>query len=335
MDNMCTMWIKKEELDKAAVYLRSGDVVAFPTETVYGLGADATSSQAVQGIFEAKGRPSDNPLIVHIGQLTQLDQLTPRVPQKAQQLMDKFWPGPLTIILEAYTDKIAPEVTAGLSTVGIRMPNHPLALDLIRRAGCPIAAPSANTSGKPSPTTPQHVMNDLDGKIKAIVDGGETEVGLESTVIDVTNDKYPVILRPGSISQQAIEDCIGSVETSTKLEKSSGPKSPGMKYRHYSPKQPVKIIYDDWDRQISKLLKNKEKIGILANDDVLRQFDSKVSAVYSLGSSKNVHQASKWLYSGLRAFDQMDVTVILVEAHDEEGMGIAYMNRLKKASSNE
>ncbi len=326
------MWISSEQLDRAAQLLQSKAVVAFPTETVYGLGADATSSQAIRGIYQAKGRPSDNPLIVHIAQRSQLMELTTHVPPKAQQLMDQFWPGPLTIILNVKRQAVAPEVTAGLSTIAIRMPDHAIALNLIAQAGRPIAAPSANTSGKPSPTTAQHVMDDLDGKIAAIVDGGETGVGLESTVIDLTSD-VPTILRPGGVSAEAIMSCIGPVEVASGDKQSSAPKSPGMKYRHYSPDQPVWIVETDWADTVAKLLKKGEKIGILASDDVLSQFQAEAVATYSLGAQSDVTQASQLLYSGLRALDQTEATIILVQAHPKTGLGVAYMNRLEKASS--
>lgn len=326
------MWISSEQLDRAAQLLQSKAVVAFPTETVYGLGADATSSQAIRGIYQAKGRPSDNPLIVHIAQRSQLMELTTHVPPKAQQLMDQFWPGPLTIILNVKRQAVAPEVTAGLSTIAIRMPDHAIALNLIAQAGRPIAAPSANISGKPSPTTAQHVMDDLDGKIAAIVDGGETGVGLESTVIDLTSD-VPTILRPGGVSAEAIMSCIGPVEVASGDKQSSAPKSPGMKYRHYSPDQPVWIVETDWSDVVAKLLKKGEKIGILASDDVLSQFQTEAVATYSLGAQSDVTQASQLLYSGLRALDQTEATIILVQAHPKTGLGVAYMNRLEKASS--
>ncbi|WP_347298739.1 L-threonylcarbamoyladenylate synthase [Dolosigranulum savutiense] len=326
------MWISSEQLDRAAQLLQSKAVVAFPTETVYGLGADATSSQAIRGIYQAKGRPSDNPLIVHIAQRSQLMELTTHVPPKAQQLMDQFWPGPLTIILNVKRQAVAPEVTAGLSTIAIRMPDHVIALNLIAQAGRPIAAPSANTSGKPSPTTAQHVIDDLDGKIAAIVDGGETGVGLESTVIDLTSD-VPTILRPGGVSAEAIMSCIGPVEVASGDKQSSAPKSPGMKYRHYSPDQPVWIVETDWSDVVAKLLKKGEKIGILASDDVLSQFQTEAVATYSLGAQSDVTQASQLLYSGLRALDKTEATIILVQAHPKTGLGVAYMNRLEKASS--
>lgn len=332
MDKVETMWISSGQLDRVAQLLQSEEVVAFPTETVYGLGADATSSQAIQGIYQAKGRPSDNPLIVHIAQRSQLMELTTYVPPKAQQLMDQFWPGPLTIILNVKRQAVAPEVTAGLATIGIRMPDHPLALELIRQVGRPIAAPSANTSGKPSPTTAQHVMDDLAGKIAAVVDGGETGVGLESTVIDLTSE-VPTILRPGGVSAEEIRLCIGLVKMVGVDKQEAAPKSPGMKYRHYSPEQPVWIVETDWADTVAKLLKKGEKIGILASDDVLSQFQTEAIATYSLGAQSDITQASKRLYSGLRALDKTEVTIILVQAYKKSGLGIAYMNRLEKASS--
>ncbi|HBB5410576.1 TPA: threonylcarbamoyl-AMP synthase, partial [Listeria monocytogenes] len=218
---------------EAAKLLRSGECVAFPTETVYGLGADATNQAAVQKIYEAKGRPSDNPLIVHIARREQMDPFVASYPVKAIQLMEKFWPGPLTVILPLKKDSLATNVSAGLSTVGVRMPEHPVSLALIDAANIPVAAPSANRSGKPSPTTASHVIEDLDGKIAGIIDGGATGVGLESTVIDCSLD-IPVILRPGGVTKEQIEQIIGPVDIATNNTKETEkPKAPGMKYTHY------------------------------------------------------------------------------------------------------
>lgn len=332
---MDTLWIKEQELPIAAEYLKRGHVVAFPTETVYGLGADATSSQAVKRIYTAKGRPSDNPLIVHIANRLQLEQFVASIPPHAQQLMDHFWPGPLTIIVNVLPHVLASEVTAGLSTVGVRMPDHPLARRLIELVNCPLAAPSANTSGKPSPTTAQHVKDDLDGRVKAIVDGGETGIGLESTIIDITQTP-PVVLRPGGISIEALTQCIGEVSVGIgRVTHNDPPQAPGMKYRHYSPQQPVKVIRntDHWQSVITKLLKKNEKIGILANERCVAQFCEHATATYSLGEAGDIAQASQRLYRGLRALDQSEATIILVEAYAKVGLGQAYMNRLEKAST--
>lgn len=217
-------------------------MVAFPTETVYGLGANALSDEAVNKIYEAKGRPSDNPLIVHISKMEDVDKYVEEIPEQAKKLMNAFWPGPLTVILKVKQGILSNKVTAGLPTVGIRMPNHPVALALIEASGLPIAAPSANLSGKPSPTKFQHVYKDLNGKISGIVDGGETGVGVESTVIDCT-EPIPVILRPGGTTREEIEGIIGSVGMDRQVkEEVEKPKSPGMKYTHYAPAAPMYLV---------------------------------------------------------------------------------------------
>jgi L-threonylcarbamoyladenylate synthase len=228
-------------ITEAAKLLKQQEIVAFPTETVYGLGADATSDVAINKIFLAKGRPNDNPLIVHIGDLAQLSDIVSSIPSSAQQLIDAFWPGPLTIVLPKQKH-ISDALTAGLDTVGVRMPSHPIALQLLQEVKLPLAAPSANVSGKPSPTTSKHVYDDLNGKIAGIVDGGETTVGLESTVIDCNTD-IVTILRPGSITQEDIELVIGPVQLDVALNKVEAiPKSPGLKYQHYAPNAKMSIV---------------------------------------------------------------------------------------------
>jgi len=330
-----TLWIKKDQIDIAAKLLNEGEVVSFPTETVYGLGADATNEEAVKKIFEAKGRPSDNPLIVHLSSQDQIYEYADSVPKKAEQLIDAFWPGPLTIVLGKKDNLFASTVTAGLGSVGLRMPAHEVALELISKVGKPLAAPSANISGKPSPTTAGHVYHDLNTVISAVVDGGETGVGLESTVLDMTYPNHPMILRPGGISQEDLEKVIGFVDIQTSFKETErAPKAPGMKYTHYTPDEPVWIVENNWENAITKLLNQGEKIGILANDEILNQWKHEAIAVFSLGLTKNARTASKLLYSGLRAFENTDATVILAEAHSKEGIGVAYMNRLEKASGN-
>lgn len=328
-----TLWIRSENLSKAVAYLRQGEVVAFPTETVYGLGADATNDQAVQKIYQAKGRPSDNPLIVHLYDKKQVTLFTDSIPKKAEQLMAAFWPGPLTIILPHTTDRAAKSVTAGLNTIGLRMPSHPLALELLEASDIPLAAPSANISGKPSPTSAEHVWHDLKDKVAAVVDGGETGVGLESTVIDLTNEQEPTILRPGGVSKEEIESVIGPVKMNSQfIEGDTRPKAPGMKYRHYSPDKPVYVVDNNWDYYVAKMLKSGEKIGILASDKIIHQHAESAYGVFSLGKDNDVTVASQLLYKGLRYFDDSDVTVILAQAFPKEGMGVAYMNRLEKAA---
>src|SRR5690606_22423426 len=226
----------REMIKQAAALLRQGKVVAFPTETVYGLGADARSDEAVSRIFQAKGRPSDNPLIVHIAELSQLEELVESVPPEARLLMDRLWPGPLTLVLPAKEGAVSSKVTAGLSTVAVRMPDHPVALELIRASGCPLAAPSANRSGRPSPTTARHVMDDLQGLADGVLDGGATGVGLESTVVE-TEERRMVVLRPGGISVEELRSFGVNVELDRALSvpTEAAPRSPGMKYTHYAP----------------------------------------------------------------------------------------------------
>lgn len=333
-DFVDTLWMNKDNYSQAMKYLKNGEVVAFPTETVYGLGADATNEKAVQKIFKAKGRPSDNPLIVHVASIEQAKHYVKDWPKKADQLAQHFWPGPLTIILYK-KGPLAKTVTAELNTVGIRIPDHPIAKQIIEESGLPLAAPSANSSGKPSPTSAIHVKQDLDGKIAGIVDGGETGVGLESTVLDLTDPDTPVILRPGGISKDQLEAIIGSVKLDAHLVKEEEkPKSPGMKYTHYSPKEPVWIVEKNWDYAINQMKKKGEKVGILASDEIIQQYSGEEIIAFSLGKRARPEMASHLLYKGLRAFEPTEATVILAEAYPKKGIGEAYMNRLEKAAGN-
>jgi len=334
------IWNVDKFVDKKEIYsqvvdasnlLAEGQVVAFPTETVYGLGADATSDEAVQGIFQAKGRPSDNPLIVHIATKEQLKQLVTEIPLQAERLMDAFWPGPLTIILPS-KDRVSSYVTAGLSTVGIRMPDHPVALAIIEKSGKPIAAPSANTSGKPSPTTASHVWEDLNGRIAGIVNGGPTNVGVESTVIDCTQ-LPPMILRPGSITPEMISEVIGHIEvdpsTTNKMEK---PKSPGMKYTHYAPNAQMTLVDGSQDfinKLIHKEQKNGKKVGILTTEENKTTYQADV--VIACGYRNRLETVATGLYDSIRQFNEAGVDLIFSEMFPNEGIGIAIMNRLWKA----
>ncbi|MBC1569561.1 threonylcarbamoyl-AMP synthase [Listeria sp. FSL L7-1425] len=320
----------------AAELLQNGECVAFPTETVYGLGADATNQAAIQKIYAAKGRPSDNPLIVHIARREQMDQFVASYPPKAIQLMEEFWPGPLTVILPLKKDSLAANVSAGLSTVGVRMPEHPVSLELIKTANIPVAAPSANRSGKPSPTTANHVIEDLDGKIAGIIDGGPTGVGLESTVIDCSLE-VPIILRPGGITKEQIERVIGPVDSSsnstTEAEK---PKAPGMKYTHYAPKAPVYLIEGStefWQSEINKAEAAHKKIGILATKELANKLTTN-AVIQTTGSISALDEVATSLYNGLRAFDHEDVELIFAEVYPETELGAAIMNRLEKAAGN-
>lgn len=310
------------------------EVVGFPTETVYGLGAVATNEQAVQKIFDAKGRPSDNPLIVHIGTIEEVPRYIQHVPDKAKQCMEAFWPGPLTLIMEAKPNVLAPNVTAGLSTVGLRMPNHDVALTLLRQLGQPVAAPSANRSGKPSPTEAQHVFDDMQGRIPMILDGGATGIGVESTVIDMTAD-IPTILRPGGITKEMLEAVIGEVFQPTKLQAAAKetPKAPGMKYTHYAPNAPVFLIEPNMvniEQAIAALQQKGEQVALLAP-----QTFHKTAANYFFSFGETQQDMATLLYHALRACDATNATVILATTTTEQGVGAAIMNRLEKAAGNQ
>ncbi|WP_379970676.1 L-threonylcarbamoyladenylate synthase [Ectobacillus sp. sgz5001026] len=318
------------QLQEAANLLQQGEVVAFPTETVYGLGADATNEEAVRKIFEAKGRPSDNPLIVHIADQEQLTPLVSSIPPLTQVLMEKFWPGPLTIIFPS-SNHVATRVTAGLDTVAIRMPDHPVAHALLKMAHVPIAAPSANVSGRPSPTLASHVSTDLNGKIAGIVDGGATGVGVESTVLDITSD-VPTILRPGGITREQLEEVIGPVLLDKGLQdQSQKPKAPGMKYKHYAPKSPLTIV--EGSREYVQQLASKQegkKVGILTTEENADFYQA--DQVLVCGKRADLATVAAHLYDTLRKFDEVGVDVIYSESFPREGLGNAIMNRLTKAA---
>ncbi|MFV9510393.1 L-threonylcarbamoyladenylate synthase [Tepidibacillus sp. LV47] len=317
--------------------LRRGEVIAFPTETVYGLGANAFDSDAVRKIFEAKGRPSDNPLIVHIAALEQLDELVTHVDEKSRLLMERFWPGPLTILFPR-KGKIS-ELVTSLPTVAIRMPDHPIALAIIKAAQIPIAAPSANRSGKPSPTKAEHVWQDLKGKIDGIVDGGSTGYGVESTVIDLSGDR-PVVLRPGGITLEQLQAVIGEVEIDPALlQKEDRPKAPGMKYAHYAPDAEMWLIQGEEEKviqEINRIAKEKldegKKVGILTTKEHKDQFQQAAHKVLAYGRRDDLAPLAQNIYDALRQFDQEKIDFILTESFPETGIGLAIMNRLKKAA---
>lgn len=325
----------EQSYSQAIDLLNQGEVVAFPTETVYGLGAVATNDSAVKKIFEAKGRPSDNPLIVHIGTIEEVSNYIEEIPDNAKKLMDCFWPGPLTIIMKAKKGLLAPSVTAGLSTVGLRMPNHEVALRLLRKLQKPVAAPSANRSGKPSPTKAVHVEEDLQGRIPLILDGGATGIGIESTVLDVTVTP-PVILRPGGVTKEMLEQVIGTVILPTKNQQKldSTPKAPGMKYTHYAPNAPVYLIEHnkkEIELAIRQLKKEGHKVALLAPSSYQ---DIKADYFFPYGNEGNKEQMSAKLYDDLRACDKTEATIILATTTTTEGVGAAIMNRLEKAAGN-
>lgn len=324
---------KKEIYAQVVEKLISGEVVAFPTETVYGLGAIATNEQAVAKIFEAKGRPSDNPLIVHIGETDQILKYVTSIPQKAKACINTFWPGPLTLILNAKPNTFAANVTAGLSTVGLRMPDHPVALELLQLLGQPVAAPSANRSGKPSPTTALHVAKDLNGRIPLILDGGATGIGLESTVVDFTVDP-PVILRPGGVTANMLKAVIGQViePNLLKVDDATVPRAPGMKYAHYAPDAPVYLIQPNLDavaQAITSIRENQQTVALLAPDDYQ---SVQADWFFSFGNQHKLEASAHDLYAHLRACDETTADIILVTVPEKTGMGAAIYNRLEKAA---
>lgn len=335
--DMETKWLSlskelhETSINEAIVLLRAGEVVAFPTETVYGLGADARNAEAIEKVFAAKGRPSDNPLIVHIANVNQLTDLVTDIPAYVHTLMERLSPGPITYILKS-KDKVARNVTAGLSTVAIRIPNHPVALEILEKSGLPIAAPSANLSGKPSPTSGYHVRDDLNGKIAGIVNGGETAVGLESTVVDCTGD-VPMILRLGMITQKDIREVVGEVLVNKVVNNQvKQPKSPGLKYKHYAPEVPLVLVSGDvvkLQQVIYEELMMGKRVGVLASENVAREI--KATSVINLGSSDK--DIAMNLYKSLRTFKKLDVDIIICEGFSKDGIGEAVMDRLTRAAS--
>ena len=328
------------DLWEAARMLHDGQVVGIPTETVYGLAADARNPQAVAQVFAAKGRPADNPLIVHIASMEQLTEIAAEVPPLAKRLAEQFWPGPLTMILPKQAS--IPEITSGgLDTVGIRMPSHPVARALIRLSGVPIAAPSANISGYPSPTTAAHVMRDMQGKIAAVVDGGPCTVGVESTVISLEGADTVRILRPGYVTKEMLESVATHVSLDPailhQLKEGQTVRSPGMKYKHYAPKVDMILIEGDNEKMsssIKKILHKYEnegkKVGLLVSDEVANELNHQNT--FSYGSQENLAQIASEIYEGLRYFDDKDVDIILAQGTTDKGIGLAIMNRLHKAS---
>lgn len=325
-------------LKEAAKIIRDGGIVAFPTETVYGLGANALNEQAVLKIFEAKGRPQDNPLIVHVA-TKNIEDLVEDIPNCAREMMDKYWPGPLTIILNK--KPIIPNRTsANLSTIGIRMPNNKIALELIKKSGCPIAAPSANISGRPSPTDVERCIEDLSGRVDYILGGAHSEVGVESTIVDCTVEP-PVILRPGGITLEMLREINEGITIDKAiLEKPSKdlkPKAPGMKYRHYAPKAKVKIVSGENEKTVDKIneivhnyINEGKRVGILASKENEDKYDK--GSIIVLGSVSDLSEVARNLFEALRKFDDMKMDFIIAESFKEEGVGIAIMNRLKKAA---
>jgi len=329
---------KKNFIQKAAKIIKRGGLVAFPTETVYGLGANALDKKAVRKIFEVKKRSLDNPVIVHIAKAKHLNLLARKIPDEVKILVKKFWPGPLTLAL--FKKKIVPnEVTAGSNTVAIRMPKNKIALELIKVSKVPIAAPSANLAGRPSPTIAKHVFEDLGDKIDLILDGGKTKIGVESTVLDLTVNP-PLILRPGGISLEKLRKILKDVKLHPFLKgeklKEKIVKSPGMKYRHYAPKAPLILVEGkDQIAKIQKLIKyyqkKKQTVGVMATKETKR-FYKKANLVLVVGSRKKLEEVARNLFKTLREFDRKKIDIILTEGFPEKGIGFAIMHRLKKAA---
>ena len=324
-------------ISKASKLICSGEIIAFPTETVYGLGANALDPSAVSKIFEIKGRPSDNPLIIHIADMKTLRTLVSQISPRANRIIKKFWPGPVTLVLKK--SEIVPKITTGgLSTVAVRMPRNNVALALIRKSGLPIAAPSANISGRPSPTTATHVKDDLDGKIKLILDGGSTKIGIESTVIDMTQST-PMILRPGGISKESIENEIGKVLFHSSLigidrKKIKIYRSPGMKYLHYSPKAHVMLVEGPENDAKSKIIQLTEKleaegkkVSIMSASKSLKVNSEKIQYM-----GRSLETIARNLFANLRQADKNNIDVIIVQGIQYNRIGFAIMNRLKKAA---
>ncbi len=322
-----------EILNKAAHIIKNNGLVAFPTETVYGLGANGLSSVAVEKIFLAKGRPSDNPLILHIAEKKDVYSLAKNISINAEKLMDAFWPGPLTVILPKQ-GHIPDAVTAGLNTVAIRMPKNDVARDFIRLCQVPIAAPSANISGRPSPTDATTVQKDLDGKVDAIIDGGQANIGLESTVVDCTSDEC-IILRPGGITKEQLEKVV-AVKSATQIESDKTPKAPGMKYKHYSPKASVYLFTEEFLQSnilfLLEFFEQKQwKVGVLASQEVLQKLPKEIISFGGWQCDKT-DDLAKNLYRWLRDFDKCGVEIILVSSVRTDNIGQAIMNRLEKAA---
>lgn len=325
-------------IERAGNLLKRGGLVAFPTETVYGLGGDALQPESAKKIYAAKGRPSDNPLIVHICKWEDLGRIVADIPEAAKKLGQAFWPGPLTMIFQK-SGIVPRETTGGLSTVAVRMPNDPTALAFIRAAGGYVAAPSANLSGRPSPTLAKHVKEDLGGRVEMILDGGPSCLGLESTIVDLT-EKTPIVLRPGCITREMLEREVGEVAVDRAIlsgESGICPKAPGMKYRHYAPKAKLAIIAGEEGavvHRISELLETARREGlrngVIATDATAALY--RADSVKSAGDREKEGEAAKTLYRILREFDEEGVEVIYSEAFAEEGIGSAVMNRLLKAA---
>ena len=334
---METKFLTQQDMDQAADILRRGGLVGIPTETVYGLGANGLDGEAVSRIFQAKGRPQDNPLILHIPEASWLERYCRDIPAAAYALAESFWPGPMTMIL--YHQPCVPsQVTAGLDTVGMRCPAHPLCREIIRRADVPVAAPSGNTSGRPSPTTVEHMLEDMDGKIDAIVDGGPCTVGVESTIIDLTCTP-PRLLRPGGITLEQLRQVLGRVDVDPAVTRvlaaGEKPKAPGMQYRHYAPKAPVTVVAGAPEKSAAYIAAHAgAEDGIICFDECMSLFADRFSArsVMNLGPAGDKAEQARHIFDALRRFDHTNVPAIWTQCPDASGIGLAIANRLNKAA---
>lgn len=326
-------------LAEAAAVLREGGLVAFPTETVYGLGANALDETAARRIYEAKGRPSDNPLIAHIADFEALVPLTAEIPEAGRKLAEAFWPGPLTMVFKK-SGVVPHGTTGGLETVAVRMPSDPVARELIRLAGVPIAAPSANTSGRPSPTRAEHVLQDMDGKIEMIVDGGPVGIGVESTIVDVT-EEIPTLLRPGAVTMEMLRSVVGETAVDPAItgpmRADIKPKAPGMKYRHYAPKADLTLVEGETDAVVSRInalaaekLGAGQRVGIICTEETKDRYPAGI--LKSIGMRANEATVAHNLYAVLREFDDLEVDCIFSESFQTDDLGQAIMNRLNKAA---
>lgn len=330
--------MNREVIRKAGQILKEGGLVAFPTETVYGLGANALDEEAAKKTYAAKGRPSDNPLIVHIADMSYLPEIVTEIPEAAVKVAERFWPGPLTMIFHK-SERVPYGTTGGLDTVAVRMPSHEIAREVILAGGGYVSAPSANTSGRPSPTTAEHVAEDLCGKIEMIVDGGAVDIGVESSILDVTVTP-PMILRPGAVTKEMLEDVIGEVtvdKTLIRPDSRTVPKAPGMKYRHYAPKASLSVVEGEpkdvvefINRQTKEQIAKGCRVGIIATAETMNQYRS--GDVKCVGTRADEMTIASGLFGILREFDADEVDVIYSEAFREEGIGSAIMNRLLKAA---
>ena len=334
--------IDEAKMQEAGALIAAGELVAFPTETVYGLGGDALHPEAAKKIYAAKGRPSDNPLIVHIADVSDLERVAKVVPEQAKKLADAFWPGPLTMVVWK-NENVPYATTGGLDTVAVRMPNHPVALELIRKSGKLIAAPSANTSGRPSPTEGSHVMEDLDGRIAMVLDSGLVGIGIESTIIDLT-EEIPMVLRPGYITPEMLAEVLGeeviidpgiiAADDTTK------PKAPGMKYKHYAPKADMVIVDGEKENVVAEITKGicdaREKglkAAVIATEETKSLYEADV--VLSIGTREEEDSIARHMYKILRDCDKLDVDVIYSESFKTPRIGQAIMNRLLKAAGHQ